>query len=57
MFSINFNQDQEPDTSWVLDSLVGFLQGPIWNIPIISFIEQKSISELKKDDKKLKFNC
>ncbi|XP_023718267.1 cilia- and flagella-associated protein 36 [Cryptotermes secundus] len=28
--------------SWVFDSLVGFLQGPIWNAPILTFIEQKS---------------
>ncbi|GFG28438.1 hypothetical protein Cfor_11349 [Coptotermes formosanus] len=30
------------DCSWVFDSLVGFLQGPIWNAPILTFIEQKS---------------
>ncbi|XP_046997863.1 cilia- and flagella-associated protein 36 [Schistocerca americana] len=29
------------DTSWVFDSLVGFLQGPIWNAPVLTFIEQK----------------
>ncbi|KAG8233775.1 hypothetical protein J437_LFUL003846 [Ladona fulva] len=31
------------DKSWVFDSLVGFLKGPMWNGPILSFIEQKSI--------------
>ncbi|XP_066995121.1 cilia- and flagella-associated protein 36 [Anabrus simplex] len=30
------------DTTWVFDSLVGYLQGPIWNIPILTFMEQKS---------------
>ena len=31
------------DMSWVFDSLVDFLRGPIWNIPMINFIEQKSM--------------
>ncbi|XP_046401858.1 cilia- and flagella-associated protein 36 isoform X2 [Ischnura elegans] len=31
------------DKSWVFDSLVGFLKGPLWNGPINSFVEQKSI--------------
>ncbi|XP_074604013.1 uncharacterized protein LOC141857420 [Brevipalpus obovatus] len=48
--------DVESESSWVLDSLIGFLQGPIWNIPIISFIEQKSIifepdkTDIEEDD-------
>ncbi|RWS10958.1 coiled-coil domain-containing protein-like protein [Dinothrombium tinctorium] len=33
----------EIDASWVLDSLIGFLKGPVWNLPIITFIEQKSV--------------
>ncbi|GFV78862.1 cilia- and flagella-associated protein 36 [Trichonephila clavipes] len=28
---------------WVFDSLVEFLRGPIWNIPVLTFIEQKSV--------------
>ena len=32
------------ENTWVFDSLVGFLQGPIWNAPVITFIEQKSPS-------------
>ncbi|XP_015790145.1 cilia- and flagella-associated protein 36-like [Tetranychus urticae] len=45
----------EAETSWVLDSLVGFLQGPIWNIPINSFIEQRSIVfEPEYDEEKYK---
>nr|CAD7404027.1 unnamed protein product [Timema poppensis] len=35
---------KEEDCSWVFDSLVGFLQGPVWNAPILTFIEQKSSS-------------
>ena len=31
------------DMAWVFDSLVDFLRGPIWNIPMINFIEQKSM--------------
>ncbi|KAH8027584.1 hypothetical protein HPB51_007134 [Rhipicephalus microplus] len=33
----------DDETSWVFESLVGYLRGPAWNIPIITFIEQKSI--------------
>ena len=31
--------------TWVFDSLVGFLKGPVWNVPILTFIENKSLSE------------
>ncbi|XP_018008857.1 cilia- and flagella-associated protein 36 [Hyalella azteca] len=31
------------DDSWVFDSLVGFLKGPVWNVPILTFIEHKSL--------------
>lgn len=34
----------EDDNSWVFDSLVCFLNGPIWNAPLQSFIEEKSLS-------------
>ena len=34
----------DPD-SWIYDSLVGFLKGPVWQVPIMSFIEQKSLSK------------
>jgi hypothetical protein len=33
------------EDSWVLDSLVGFLRGPVWNVPVLTFIEQKSLSK------------
>ena len=39
------SNDAEDQNSWVLDSLVGFLKGPVWNLTIQSFIEQKSVSE------------
>ena len=31
--------------SWIYDSLVGFLKGPVWQVPVMSFIEQKSLSK------------
>ncbi|KAH8382665.1 hypothetical protein KR009_004681 [Drosophila setifemur] len=31
------------EDSWVFDSLVCFLHGPIWNAPLQTFIEQKSV--------------
>ena len=34
----------DPD-SWIYDSLVGFLKGPVWQVPVMSFIEQKSLSK------------
>ncbi|XP_023016503.1 cilia- and flagella-associated protein 36 [Leptinotarsa decemlineata] len=33
----------EEDNSWVFDSLVCFLNGPIWNAPLQTFIEEKSL--------------
>ena len=33
------------EDSWVLDSLVGFLRGPVWNVPVLTFIEHKSLSK------------
>ncbi|RWS28492.1 cilia- and flagella-associated protein 36-like protein [Leptotrombidium deliense] len=33
----------DSDVSWILDSLIGFLKGPVWNLPIINFVEQKSV--------------
>ncbi|XP_068619281.1 cilia- and flagella-associated protein 36 [Battus philenor] len=34
----------EPDNNaWVFDSLVGFLHGPVWNVPLQTFIEEKSL--------------
>ncbi|RZC36803.1 ARL2 Bind BART domain containing protein [Asbolus verrucosus] len=33
----------EDENSWVFDSLVAFLNGPIWSAPLDSFIEEKSL--------------
>lgn len=35
---------EDEENSWVFDSLVCFLNGPIWNAPIESFIEENSLS-------------
>ena len=39
--------DQPTDTedAWIFDSLVGFLRGPVWHVPVMSFLEQKSLSK------------
>ncbi|XP_013771970.1 cilia- and flagella-associated protein 36-like isoform X2 [Limulus polyphemus] len=34
---------EEDKANWVFDTLVKFLKGAVWNIPILTFIEQKSI--------------
>ncbi|GLV33265.1 uncharacterized protein CBL_08433 [Carabus blaptoides fortunei] len=31
------------DNSWIFDSLICFLNGPVWNAPLQSFIEEKSL--------------
>ncbi|CAG4953521.1 unnamed protein product [Parnassius apollo] len=34
----------DPDNNaWVFDSLVGFLHGPVWNVPLQTFMEEKSL--------------
>ncbi|KAF5273138.1 hypothetical protein FQA39_LY07628 [Lamprigera yunnana] len=33
----------DTDSSWIFDSLVCFLNGPVWNAPVQSFIEEKSL--------------
>ena len=40
------SKDEETEDSWVFDSLVGFLRGPVWWVPVMTFIEQKSLSKL-----------
>ncbi|KOC64704.1 Coiled-coil domain-containing protein 104 [Habropoda laboriosa] len=35
--------NDKDDSAWVFDSLIGFLQGPIWSAPLITFIEEKSL--------------
>ncbi|XP_018299882.1 cilia- and flagella-associated protein 36 [Mycetomoellerius zeteki] len=35
--------NDKDDSAWVFDSLIGFLQGPIWSSPLLSFIEEKSL--------------
>ena len=39
------SKEAEDDDAWVFDSLVGFLRGPVWNVPILTFIEHKSLSK------------
>lgn len=44
--------ENEGQDNWVFDSLVGFLRGPVWNVPILTFIEHKSlVFEPGEDDK------
>lgn len=35
--------DEKEDSAWVFDSLIGFLQGPIWSAPLMTFIEENSL--------------
>ncbi|KAG7202760.1 hypothetical protein KM043_009929 [Ampulex compressa] len=35
--------NDKEDCAWVFDSLIGFLQGPIWSAPLLTFIEEKSL--------------
>lgn len=36
----------EESNAWVFDSLIGFLHGPVWNAPLQTFIEEKSLSKI-----------
>jgi len=35
--------DDDENEQWILDSLVMYLRGPIWNVPILNFIDEKSV--------------
>lgn len=35
----------EEGFSWVFESLVGFLKGPVWEAAVLTFIEKKSVGE------------
>lgn len=37
----------EESNAWVFDSLIGFLHGPVWNAPLQTFIEEKSLSKIR----------
>lgn len=43
----NKGEENHPaaDSDWILDSLVAYLRGPIWVMPILTFIEQKSVGK------------
>ena len=44
---------KEDENAWVFDSLVDFLCGPLWNIPIMNFIEENSMTfEPEENDQK-----
>jgi len=42
-FSDKKKMGEKSSDNWVFDSLVGFLRGPVWNVPILTFIENKSL--------------
>lgn len=44
-FGANSSTMADDKLEWVFDSLVEFLRGPIWNIPVLTFIEQKSVGK------------
>lgn len=39
---------EDSESSWIFDSLLCFLHGPVWNAPLQSFIEEKSLSRCRK---------
>ena len=36
---------EDDENGWVFDSLVCFLNGPIWSAPLESYIEENSLSK------------
>ncbi|CAL1264625.1 unnamed protein product, partial [Larinioides sclopetarius] len=41
--SCKFEMADEENFSWVFESLVGFLKGPVWEAAVLTFIESKSV--------------
>ena len=39
--------EEVDDDSWVFESLVNFIHGPIWNLPVVGFIEEKCVGKNK----------
>lgn len=39
--------ENSDSNAWVFDSLVGFLHGPVWNVPLQTFIEEKSLRKFQ----------
>ena len=35
----------EENADWILESLVSYLSSPVWNVPILNFMEQKSVGK------------
>lgn len=44
--------NDKDDSAWVFDSLIGFLQGPIWSSPLMTFIEEKSLGSYTMSSRK-----
>ncbi|MPC26510.1 Cilia- and flagella-associated protein 36 [Portunus trituberculatus] len=43
---------EDEEVGWVLDGIVNLLRGPVWCVPILTFIENKSVTfEPKPEDK------
>jgi hypothetical protein len=42
---VSGDQCGSSENEWVLDSLVGFLKGPLWTQPLFSFLDEKSVGE------------
>lgn len=40
------NMADDEGFSWVFESLVGFLKGPVWEAAVLTFIEKKSVGKI-----------
>ena len=38
-----YSRKLKMEDDWIFDSLIGFLRGPVWNVPILTYIEHKSL--------------
>ncbi|KYO23603.1 cilia- and flagella-associated protein 36 isoform A [Alligator mississippiensis] len=45
----------EAEADWVVDSLVGFLRGPVWSGPVLEFMEQKCAVFDDEEESKLSY--
>ncbi|NP_989091.2 cilia- and flagella-associated protein 36 [Xenopus tropicalis] len=43
------------DTEWVLESVLGFVSGPVWTVPVLEFMEQKCSVFDDEEENKLSY--
>ncbi|KAM4694622.1 cilia- and flagella-associated protein 36 isoform 2-T2 [Discoglossus pictus] len=45
----------DEDAEWVMESVLGFLSGPVWSVPVMDFVEQKCSVFDDEEENKLSY--